>query len=89
MSIPDKAQVLITNVTFENNSAPVGGAVSIINTPQVTLMNSRFIKNSGNDGAAIYLSNSGAPLSIINTVFDGNYAKASIFSIVSGITTLD
>ena len=89
ISVPDKAVVKIINVTFENNSAPVGGALSIINTPTITISDCRFLRNQANDGAAIYLSNSGAPLIIVNTVFNGNIAQSYVFSIVSGLATVN
>lgn len=86
--VPDKATVLIQNVTFVNNTSLFGGALSIINNPIVKIIRCSFYK-FGQHGAAIYLSNVGQPLLIINSSFISNIARTSIFAVVSGTAKLE
>lgn len=67
----------ITNCTFENNSASVGGAVYAMSTSQVKIANCSFTENeaSGNAGAMYLAADVTAELK--NLTFDSNHADGN------------
>lgn len=72
--IKDNAQYTINNCTFIGNTAGGGGAIyNGVKEYQLTIINSKFIKNvaSNNDGGAIY---SRGDVAIENSYFEGNKA---------------
>lgn len=77
VNIISNSDVIIDNITFENNSATSGGAIKI-SAGNLTIKDSKFIKNSslrGTGGAIHAAGNNGnTVVSIENTLFEENEA---------------
>jgi hypothetical protein len=82
----------IIHSNFENNtSTDGGGAVQIFRAENVTVIDSTFTNNQGQEGGALYAQNAN-DFTMVSSTFTGNSASraggAVMLSNISGVTTI-
>jgi predicted outer membrane repeat protein len=68
-------QLTVVNTTFDNNSAPNGGAINNFNASDANIINATFTGNSATNGGAILNRGSGATINVYSSTITDNTAS--------------
>ena len=68
--------IMISNVFFAGNHTSSNGGVLYLDDSDITIQSSRFTNNQGGgSGGVIYMTDSTSQITVINSLFNGNWSK--------------